>query len=347
MNNPIIFPRFPALGSFVSNRAKWSTFFAKLTLIFLTLAPAAQAQFVGSEDFSRPLSLQKWFPYTKGSGNISLSNQKFNFTSTSSTGEHEAGLTWTSTTVTNSQDWEFKLDVENRLNVPDSTRYGSIGIYVANETDSTDLVYLEFYSAYFNTIGQSVHGFTSGLKNNGASLHEGDTFELPYNTGALRAKFDSSERSLSFYFHTGSTTGGYFWQLMAKYGLDGNDGTTANADWAMPLGAGFEIGLYGAATGNQSSIGQVTADNFTTVQPAIGVHTIDFELAASLNQTEDTVALSWFSFDGLEYTVQQSPDLINWTSLATVPGTGTYSGLQVPLAASEAPHFYRIYSRVP
>jgi hypothetical protein len=347
MKKPITFPRFPVLDSSVSVGTKGSPFLTKIVAIAIALAPTAKAQFRGSEDFSRPLSLQKWFAYTKGSGRLFLSNQEFNFTSTSSIGGYVAGLPWVSTTVPNSQDWQFQLDVENMLSVSDSTRYASIGISVVNENDEPDLAYLEFYSSYFNVLGQSIHGFTSGLKNNGTGLHEGDTFEPPYNTGALRANYGRSERSLSFYFHTGSTSGGYFWQLLAKYGLDGNDGTTANTDWAMIQGAGFDVGLYGTATGSRPSVGQLTADNFTTANPGLGVHTIDFELEAPLTQAGDAMALSWFSFDGLEDIIQESHDLINWTELTSVPGTGAYSGLEVPLAASTAPAFDRIYLRIP
>ena len=319
----------------------------QLVMIFMMLAPPAKAQFQGTESFSTTLSQQKWFPFVQGTGSISLSGQEFNFTSTSSFGEHEAGLAWVSTSVPNSQDWEFQLDVENMMSVSNSNRYGSIGIYVANENDANDLAYLEFYSAFFDSLGQSVHGFTAGLKNNGILLHEGDTFELPFDTGALRAKYDGSERSLVFYYHTGSTADGYFWQFLAKYGLNGSSGTEANANWGMPFGAGFEVGLYGAATGNRSLAGQLTADNFTTEQPALGLHEIDFELEASLNSTGNAVALTWFSFDGLEYVVQVSSDLVGWTDMASVPGTGNYSGLEVPLVTAAEHKFYRIYSRIP
>ena len=185
------------------------------------------------------------------------------------------------------------------------------------------------------------------MQNNGTTLHEGDTFELPFDIGALRAKYDSSERSLAFYFHTGSTAESYFWQILAKYGLNGSDGTEANTNWGMQFGAGFEVGLYGTATGNRSSVGQLTADNFTTKQPSLGLHVVEFELEASLNPAGDAVALSWFSFDGLEYVVQESNDLVSWTDMATISGTGDYSGLEAPLTTPAEPRFYRIYSRIP
>jgi|TARA_B110000914_G_scaffold54021_1_gene46685 hypothetical protein len=340
-------PCFLTLRPRLHEAMKGFALFTKLVVVCLVLAPVAKAQFQGTEDFSRPLSQQKWFPFTEGRGSISLSNQEFNFTSTSSSGEHEAGLAWVSTSVTNSQDWEFQIDVENMMSVSNSSHYGSIGIYVANENDDNDLAYLEFYSAYFDTLGQSVNGFTAGLQNNGTTLHEGDTFELPFDIGALRAKYDSSERSLAFYFHTGSTAESYFWQILAKYGLNGSDGTEANTNWGMQFGAGFEVGLYGTATGNRSSVGQLTADNFTTKQPSLGLHVVEFELEASLNPAGDAVALSWFSFDGLEYVVQESNDLVSWTDMATISGTGDYSGLEAPLTTPAEPRFYRIYSRIP
>lgn len=311
------------------------------------MVPAAQAQFTGSEDFSSSLRLDKWFPFTEGSGSLSLSNQEFNFTSSSSFGNHEAGLAWVSNPVTNTEDWEFQIDVGNALSVPTASRYGAVGIYVANLNDENDLAYLEFYSSYFNDLGQSVHGFTTGLKNNGVTLHEGDTFELPYDTGALRAKFDRSEKSLSFFFHTGPATEGYFWQFLAKYGLDGNDGTEANTNWSMPFNAEFDVGLYGAVVATRSSVGQLTADNFTADGAPLGVHEVDFELEATISDGGDSANLRWFSFEGLDYVIQFSPDLVSWSNFSTVRGTGTYSEQEVPLTTPERPAYYRIYSRIP
>jgi hypothetical protein len=347
MINFTTLPCFLIVGPSIHEAIKGIVLCAKLIVIFTLLAPNAKAQFVGSETFSTNLSQQKWFPFTVGSGSISLSNQKFNFTSSSSLGEHEAGLAWVSTSVPSTQDWEFHLDVENMMSVSNSSRYGSIGIYVANANDESDLAYLEFYSAFFDPLGQSVHGFTDGFKNNGTLLYEGDTFELPFNVGALRAQYDSSEKSLSFYFHTGSTAVGYFWQFIGKFGVDGNDGTQANANWGMSSATGFEVGIYGAATGNRSLVGQLTADNFTTSPSPLGLHTVDFELEASLNPAADGVALSWFSFDGLEYVVQVSHDLLNWTEMTSLIGNGNYTGLEVPLTTPTASTFYRIYSRLP
>lgn len=315
--------------------------------IIVSLVSTANAQFVGEEDFSGALSQAKWFPFTEGRGSISLSNQEFNFTSTSGFGEHEAGLSWEQTTVRNSEDWEFQLDVENTLSLTNSSRYSGVGIYVANANDDRDLGFLEFYSTYFNEVGEPVHGFSAGLINNGVDVHEADTFELPVDTGALRVKFARSEQSLSFYFHSGSTAGGYFWQSLAKYGVDGNDGIEANANWLMPSNAEFEVGLYGTATGTRSSVGQVTADNFTTERPSLGLHEVDFELETSHNTLNDSVELSWFSFDGLDYVVEVSTDLATWSDLAPIAGTGDYSVLEVVATLPEAPRYYRIYSRIP
>lgn len=316
-------------------------------VLFVAMILAAKAQFTGSENFSAPLRQDKWFPFVKGDGGISLSNQRFNFTSSSSVGDHEAGLAWVNNLVRNSEDWEFQIDVGNTLSVSNSSRYGAVGIYVANLNDESDLAYLEFYSTYFDELGRPVRGFTAGLKNNGAELHEGDTFELPFEIGALRAKFDSSERSLSFYFHTGSVAEGYFWQFLAKYGLDGSDGTEGNANWSMPFNAEFDVGCYGAAVGTRSSIGQLTVDNFTADGTSLGVHRVDFEMDANVDAAGELVDLSWFSFDGLDYVVQVSPDLKSWSNFAKVRGTGTYAGLKVPLNTPECPAYYRIYSRIP
>lgn len=318
-----------------------------LLLMTLALVSGAKGQFVGSEDFSGQLRQDKWFPFTQGSGDISLTGQEFNFTSTVIFGEHEAGLAWVNTPVSFSEDWEFQLDVANSLNVSSSSRYAAVGIYVANEDDENDLAYLEFYSAYFDDLGSSVRGFTSGLKRNGVELHEGDTFELPVEIGALRAKYDASENSLALYFHTGSTEVGYFWQLLAKYGLNGSGGTDANAVWGMSADGTFDVGLYGSVQGTRSRVGQLTADNFSADRPAVGVHEVDFELTAQAHAAEDTGELSWFSFDGLEYVVEKSADLKTWTFFKTLPGTGTYSELEVPANSNDAPLFYRVYSRVP
>lgn len=315
--------------------------------VILALVIEVKAQFVGQEEFSGQLSQAKWFPFVEGQGNISLSNQEFNFTTNSGFGNHEAGLSWVENSVRNSQDWEFQLDVKNTLNLTNSSHYSGVGIYVANARDERDLAYLEFYSTYFNEVGRPVRGFTAGLKNNGVNVHEADTFELPVEAGAVRVKFDSSERSLTFYFHEGSVTDGYFWQYLAKYGIDGDDGVEGDANWLMSFGAEFDVGLYGLVEGTRSSIGQVTADNFTTGSPSLGLHEVDFEFDSSVGAAGDTVELRWFSFDGLDYVVQSSSDLMIWSDMATASGTGTYTVLEVWANFPSTPRYYRIYSRLP
>lgn len=319
-----------------------------LLVAFAAMSPqVATAQFQGTETFSGPLSQAKWFPFTEGLGSISLSNQEFNFTSTQRFGEHEAGLSWVEDSVRNSQDWEFQVDVANSMKVTNSSLYSGVGIYVANANDERDLAFLEFYSTFFNDLGESVRGFTSGLQNNGVDVHEADTFELPFERGAVRVKFDSSERSLSFFYHTGETTEGYFWQFLSKYGVDGNDGSEGNANWLMSVNAEFDVGVYGLAQGTRSSIGQVTADNFTTEQPSLGLHEVDFEFESNIAASGDAVSLRWFSFEGLDYVVQSSNDLLTWSDMTTIVGTGRYAELEIPVNVPSAAVFYRIYSRLP
>lgn len=320
---------------------------AKVIALLVSLIPIANAQFVGSETFAGTLRQDKWFPFTEGVGNISIWNQKFNFTTSSSRGNHEAGLAWIQTPVRYFEDWEFHLDVQNTLTVSHSSRYAAVGIYVANENDERDLAYLEFYATYFDNLRQSVRGFTAGLTTNGIQVHESDTFELPTDIGAVRAKFDSRERALTFYFHTGSTEDGYFWQYLAKYGLDGNDGKEANTNWLMPFNAEFDVGLYGTVVDSRSGLGQLTADNFSAGRTTLGLHEEDFEFTVSRNEKQDAVDLRWFSFDGLEYVVQESTDLIGWSDIATISGTGGYSDLEVPLATPVVATYYRVYSRIP
>lgn len=320
---------------------------ASIGLSILSLIPIANAQFVGSETFSSTLRQDKWFPFTEGTGSISLWNQEFNFTTNSSFGNHEAGLAWVQSQVRYGDDWEFQLDVENTLTVSHSSRYAAVGIYVANNNDERDIAYVELYASYFDNLRAPVHGFTSGLSVNGVEIHEADTFELPINVGAVRAKYNARERSLTFFFHTGSTEDGYFWQYLAKYGLDGNDGTDANANWLMPFNGEFDIGLYGTVVSSRSLTGQLTADNFIAGRSNLGIHEEDFEFRASLNSREDAVALRWFSFEGLDYIVQESADLVNWTDIATISGTGVYSNLEVPMATPVVPTYYRVYSRIP
>jgi hypothetical protein len=226
MKNKIFVAPFfggPALDAHACGGAKSFGFHMKLAAIIVSLVSSAKGQFEGAEDFSSALRQEKWFPFTKGVGSISLSSQEFNFTSSSSVGEHEAGLSWVNTPVRYSEDWEFQLDVANALNVSNSSRYAATGIYVANGNDDNDLAYLEFYGTYFDDLGRSVRGFTTGLSNNGTNFHEGDTFELPFDTGALRAKFDSSERSLTFYFlvQPRMDTSGKLWR---------------NTDWMEAMG---------------------------------------------------------------------------------------------------------------
>lgn len=71
----------------------------------------------------------------------------------------------------------------------------------------------------------------------------------------------------------------------------------------MPSNTEFEVGLYGTANGTRSSVGQVTADNFTTERPSLGLHVADFELETSYNTVNDSDEMNWFSFDDLIYVV--------------------------------------------
>ncbi len=70
---------------------------AKPVVANVIIFQTATAQSTGPENFFGALGQDKWFPFTKGVGSISLSNQEFNFISSSSTGEHEAGLAWINT----------------------------------------------------------------------------------------------------------------------------------------------------------------------------------------------------------------------------------------------------------
>ena len=79
MKNLNTLPCFLTLRPRLHEAMKGFALFTKLVVVCLVLAPVAKAQFQGTEDFSRPLSQQKWFPFTEGRGSISLSNQEFNF----------------------------------------------------------------------------------------------------------------------------------------------------------------------------------------------------------------------------------------------------------------------------
>ena len=165
--------------------------------IFLSM-PVLHGQLEGIDDFSDGRKdLEKWdADFVRGGGEISESGGRLEFTNTDSRGVNEAGWPWVFSTASYAEDWEFQCDVHNVVGA-EASEFASVGIYVSSLDEERDLGFIEMYSAFFDEIGESVHGFSAGLENERGSQNEADSFELPVTRGAVRVRFDRSEKTLS------------------------------------------------------------------------------------------------------------------------------------------------------
>jgi hypothetical protein len=291
--------------------------------IFLSM-PVLHGQLEGIDDFSDGRKdLEKWdADFVRGGGEISESGGRLEFTNTDSRGVNEAGWPWVFSTASYAEDWEFQCDVHNVVGA-EASEFASVGIYVSSLDEERDLGFIEMYSAFFDEIGESVHGFSAGLENERGSQNEADSFELPVTRGAVRVRFDRSEKTLSFFYHAGGTANGYAWLRLAQYGIDGDGGTDANDSWRLNERSEFDIGVYGFAENITVRKGELSIDHFT----ADGSEALAFPLVQLYVEeaTAEALTIGWEAFESYTFEIQESTDFVDW-KLVSEPliGDGLY-----------------------
>jgi hypothetical protein len=291
---------------------------------FVLLAPLLHGQLAGTDDFTDGRKdLEKWdADFIKGGGEMSESGGRLEFTNPDSRGVHEAGWPWVFSTASYAEDWEFQCDVHNVVGAEPS-EFASVGIYVSSLEDERDLGFIEMYSAYFDEIGESVHGFSAGLESERGSQNEADSFELPVTRGAVRVRFDRREKTLSFFYHAGDTADGYAWLRIAQYGIDGDGGEDANDSWRLNERSEFDIGIYGYAENISVRKGELSVDHFT----ADGSDALAFPLVQLYVEefTSEALTIGWEAFESYTFEIQESTDFGNWKSVSgPLIGDGLY-----------------------
>ena len=286
--------------------------------------PLLHAQLEGTDDFTDGRKdLEKWdADFVRGAGEMSESGGRLEFSNSDSNGVHEAGWPWVFSTASYAEDWEFQCDLHNVVGAEQS-EFASIGVYVSSLDDERDLGFIEMYSAYFDEIGESVHGFSAGLESERGSQNEADSFELPVTSGAVRISFNRREKTLGFYYHAGDTANGYAWLRLAQYGIDGDGGADANDSWRLNERSEFDIGVYGYAENISVRKGELSLDRFTAdgseslAFPAVHVYIEEF--------TTETLTIGWEAFESYTFEIQESTDFGDWNSVsAPLIGNGLY-----------------------
>ena len=285
-------------------------------------------QLEGTDDFSDGRkNLEMWDEdFINGEGSLSESGGRLEFINSGSRGIHEAAWPWVYSTASYAEDWEFQCDVRNIVNT-DPTEFASVGIYVSSLDDERDLGFIEMYAAYFDEIGERVHGFSAGLESDRGNQNEADSFELPVTSGAVRIVFNRREKTLSFFYHSGETSNGYAWLRLAHYGIDGNGGADANDNWRLNERSEFDIGVYGYAENLSIRKGELSMDRFTAdgsvslSDPMVHLYVEEV--------TSDAFILGWEAFESFSFEIQETTDFEAWNSVsAPVVGDGLYQTIR-------------------
>ena len=323
-----------------TGRLLWVLF--SMTCMVLSLP----AQLTGRDEFNGPFKNTNYWDddFEKGSAEAYQKDGSFLLRSPASTGEHEAGWPWIQSSARYAEDWSFQVDLHNEVDVETASQFASIGVYVASLEDERNMAFIECYSTLFESGGERIHGFASGLVNAEGHVHEGDSLDLQSTAGAVQVRFDSKRKHLTLLYHSGDTTEGYAWRRLAQYGIAGDKGKEGTDHWQLRSSSELDIGIYGFAKNVAVVEGQLRLDNFTTTaSPTLEQPPFEIYLESSATGGKE---LWWQAYDGFEYVTQHSLDLGDWNpSPAPIMDMGDWQFISVFTNPSN--QFFRVLSTQP
>ena len=294
------------------------------------LAPAVQAQVIGSDGFDSDSNAAWLADYLVGHGQLVRTNRHLEYwvSSPDLVNGDEAYRPWGLNQPTYSTDWEVLVDVHNTATPSVVDQVATFGIQVLNANNLSDYAYVEIYASMLY-VPSLRRGFKADLALNGTELGEntvlGDTGNQGFTEGSVRMMFDSGTKVLTAWFDRDGSTNGYRWEKLASFGISGVGGTTTNANWGLAGSDAFNVALYGYSQGMAVSSGEIYGDNFfiqtagtdrprLSVSPVTGGVQLRWPGAAIGYELETSTSIapgSWTNALGI-------PDLVNGTNVVEV-----------------------------
>ena len=152
------------------------------------------------------------------------------------------------------ENWQAIVDVANSNNHQgDST----VGLWIANTDDPSDVVYLEFSGK--GTKG----GFGASFVVDGKYTAGADIVANPaVSKGSVRITFNKTTKFLTFWYDPTGSADGYKWTKLGTFATNGVGGDR-RGDWQMNAETGsFIIKLAGYVEGKVVAPGTENIDNF-------------------------------------------------------------------------------------
>jgi hypothetical protein len=236
-----------------------------LLLLFGNIQWACGADLNGGDDFNDNFKdTAKWgADLAVGSSTLTETQQRLELTTSASGAQSYLIRPWILNTASPTSDWEIVASVMNIANPGlASNQSCSIGLLVMSSVAIGDYVYVGLYAS---TLGGPPlrRGFVSALGHSMIDLRDADSHNIGALAGAVRMLFNSRTKVITVYFDVGANPEGYAWVSLGSFGVAGSQGTTTNANWDLSGLQPFIVGVYGASSNMNVSIGTVSADNFS------------------------------------------------------------------------------------
>jgi len=217
---------------------------ASLTANCFALTPITE-RFKGTE-----LNATRWYHYHGENSKLQVANGKLNFViSTQPTHDEFASLELLTSQPGYNENWQVVVDLANTAKLGQDV---GCGVMLFNFADRSDYLYVESY-------GRS--GLSAGMLVNGTHA-DNARFSLGVGVpkGALRIRFNSETKLLTFYLSATGYAAGYDWKKIGTVSPTGKGGKV-NGNWRMNSEGKFGIQLFGFGDAKVES-GKLTFDNF-------------------------------------------------------------------------------------
>ena len=307
-----------------TNRAIWI-----VGVLVVILTNQCRANLNGSDDFNGAAKdTTKWATdLANGVGRLTQTNGHLQFTTTGVPTQTDfAARPWMLNYGSYTQDWEFRIDVNEPIFVLTNGQFVGLTIAILPGTDPSML----FTNAFSIQLRQnsSEHSFKGQITANQSQSSPWENKITTSTSAAMRIAFDANTQVLSCFYDEDGSACGYSWTLLGS--------TNVPAGWNMTSNSVFGILVVGI--GNNLSVdytNNVFADNFRASSgnnPNLRI-----------NRTGSEVALSWATNGPtirLESTSTLSPPIC-WQVVTNTPGiAGT--NFTVTNVISNVNKFYRL-----